>query len=310
VEFPEVRGLANASALQRINAALGGLAVPDTSSSQYSAGFEVRRLTREVLSLTSTAMTYTEGAAHPNYAMMGFTFDLSTGQALGLGDILGRPPAALVDLVKENAARAAGECGTDVDGLKDLRGDQFYLKDDALVVFFQPYEIAPYACGVVEVPLTREALAPRLGAESPLLRLLTSTTAPTTLSEADARAFVDRYLSVVSGSDADRVAGLYAEGVDYYSWGATPRSKVGDDKRLFFRRWPEHRYQREGDLRITEPAPGRTEVVFRVRFEVRGPGRANDGLVEKTLGLERQGGELLIVSERETVIDRSAHGGD
>jgi hypothetical protein len=305
LEFPEVRGLASPSVAQQVNSALSSLATTDGQSEQYTTGFDVRLLTRDVLSITTSTMTYTEGAMHPNHEMSGLTFDLNTGGRLGLDAVLGQPPATILDLVKDAAVRASEQCDIDTSGLKDIAPEKFYLKDGALVVFFNPYEVAAYACGFIEIPLTTEDLAPRLSAQSPLFRLVARSGAGADLSEDDAKAFVDRYMTAVNTSDVDRVAGLYADGADYYSWGPTPRVKIRDDKRLFYQRWPEHRYQRDGDLMIAHPAPGGIEVTFPMRFEVRGAGRSSAGRVEKTLGLERQGGEMVIVREREAVLDRA-----
>ena len=96
------------------------------------------------------------GGAHGNQWLQGNTFDLNTGEILGLHDILDLKEESAKNYVfeaieaelkktesKEIYYEDALETYQDVYNFKD-----FYLEDDHIVIFFQSYAIGPYVSGM------------------------------------------------------------------------------------------------------------------------------------------------------------------
>lgn len=121
--------------------------------------FQQGYLNSHILSLTVDYYQYT-GGAHGMTERRPYNLDLSTGQTL-----------ALKDLFKENYdyrsvinSELRQQISNDEDlyfsgdmGFQGISEDQdYYLQDDALVIVFQQYEIAPYAAGIPEfkIPLS------------------------------------------------------------------------------------------------------------------------------------------------------------
>lgn len=111
------------------------------------------------------------GGAHPNITELYFTFDVETGDVVTLRDILAEDARTafvvkekqwLVDtmadqlfegLTSEFAAFIAAPTQEDVD--RYLDDAMFYLTPTDIVTFYNPYTIAPYTTGPVEVVIAR-----------------------------------------------------------------------------------------------------------------------------------------------------------
>jgi Protein of unknown function (DUF3298) len=115
--------------------------------------------------------------AHPNVYYRTFTFDRATGEGLALDDIFSptadylgvlstlsreKLPLQLEALsgVAPDADMLAAGTTPDADNFQN-----FYLKGDAVVIIFPPYQIGPWVLGVQEVSLTRAELGSTLKAE-------------------------------------------------------------------------------------------------------------------------------------------------
>lgn len=124
--------------------------------SRYQTG----TLNQHLLSLYIDYYRYT-GGAHGLTDRRPYNFDLREGRPLQLADLFraGYDFRAVID--GEIAARIAADPApyfTGDMGFQGIRSDQdFYLQDEQLVVFFNQYEIAPYASGIPEftIPLSR-----------------------------------------------------------------------------------------------------------------------------------------------------------
>lgn len=130
--------------------------------------YEPRRIDNGVLSLSGLLTSY-NGGSHANSSCVGVTYDLTTGKALTLGDIL------------SDGCTADTICRLTVDALADIAdssylyedysatleerfGEKFmddsgwYLSGDGLCFDFAPYEIAPYSSGVVTAVIPYDRL--------------------------------------------------------------------------------------------------------------------------------------------------------
>ena len=105
------------------------------------------------------------GGAHPNTGIDMFTYDLEQGQVMTMANMF-KPGTekALMTAIREALAQQLGVDSPDKLDDAGIFTDQLtepgqpYLQDDALVIYYNPYEIAPYAMGPIEVTLWPEAV--------------------------------------------------------------------------------------------------------------------------------------------------------
>ena len=114
------------------------------------------------------------GGAHPNYVLIGHTYDIATGKETDLYDFVkGKEELRtfLKKWVDENQADGLYDDAKDtVDKYIDNPKGEFeleyeidyhidyYLNNDGLHVVFQAYELAPYAYGIVDIVLDKSLL--------------------------------------------------------------------------------------------------------------------------------------------------------
>ena len=94
-----------------------------------------------------------------------YTFDLHTGEQLGLSFFVANDEAEFKEIVTEQFVKMY-----DVDPLlywddavESVRetvdfDSPFYLTEDGLVIYYGPYNLAPYAAGFVEIVVPYEDL--------------------------------------------------------------------------------------------------------------------------------------------------------
>ena len=107
------------------------------------------------LSLYSDHYTFT-GGAHGNTIRNSDTWDLEKGRRLLLGDIFPGGRKTLLHLIesriawqlKSNQMRYFDDYQQSVD--KTFNPDQFFLTQEGLILYFQQYDISPYASGIPE----------------------------------------------------------------------------------------------------------------------------------------------------------------
>ena len=114
------------------------------------------------LSLLNTIYIYTMGA-HGLALDNGYTYDIETGKLLTLKDFIKDEEelkAYLKDWArKQEEGMLFPEAEESIDNyFKDEYELQFKLVDNELIVIFQQYDIAPYAAGIIEVPIDKSLL--------------------------------------------------------------------------------------------------------------------------------------------------------
>jgi predicted secreted protein len=130
---------------------------PIRNFSLYSR-FQQGYLNSRILSLTVDYYQYT-GGAHGITERRPYNIDLGTGQDLALKDLFTSNFDYRSVINKEISRQIDSNKDMYFEGDMGFQGiseDQdYYLQDDALVVVFQQYEIAPYAAGIPEfiIPL-------------------------------------------------------------------------------------------------------------------------------------------------------------
>ena len=117
--------------------------------------YELKNNQRNVLSLSLSNYTYHYQAAHGLTIIKSLTFDLEKGKLDQLKDLF-KPGSDYVRRLSELIALQIKERGIPILGeFEGIRPDQdFYIADKALVVYFQLYEITPYAYGFPMFPIS------------------------------------------------------------------------------------------------------------------------------------------------------------
>lgn len=130
----------------------------------FETGFDVKLLNEEVLSLALNHYEFT-GGAHGNYYSIGFTFDLKTGELLTLKSIITSESLPFITRLCETKikemyeATSLTEAGMFEDQLEITIDQDFFLLEEGLVFQFDPYEIAPYVMGNIEVLIPAEEIS-------------------------------------------------------------------------------------------------------------------------------------------------------
>lgn len=133
----------------------------------------VERIDRSALSMVYNTYTYT-GGAHGNYAELAYNFDTESGERITL-DTLSADPDGLADFLREYITKLYTD---DADGYysarvyEDLTVDDennpvadlvregaWYFNSMGMVFASQPYELGPYASGIIEFTVPYAELA-------------------------------------------------------------------------------------------------------------------------------------------------------
>lgn len=113
--------------------------------------------------------TYTfEGGAHPLSQMLVLNFDKATGKTLTLEDIMVPGYKVKLNEMLQEALMKKTAC-KDINELHDkgylfsmemYPSSNFILGKDAVIFIYNPYEIAPYAAGRIDLTVDYETLKP------------------------------------------------------------------------------------------------------------------------------------------------------
>ena len=130
----------------------------------------VARHDETVVSLIALSSLYS-GGSHPNSVQVAYNLDITGQRILRLEDVIWEESAsALSRLVREGVdekfAAIDGGCGLFEDYGDTIDGSMvygnmtpyWYLNDQGLVIFYNQYELGPYAAGIIKVELPYAAL--------------------------------------------------------------------------------------------------------------------------------------------------------
>lgn len=122
------------------------------------ASYEVKKNTPNVISILVKYYKYS-GGAHGYYEYIPYNIDLKDGNNVSLKDIFKSEEEYKTVINKEidNQIKELGKKEKDLDKIYDFYGvkenQKFYLEDGKIVIYFDLYEIAPYAAGIPEFPI-------------------------------------------------------------------------------------------------------------------------------------------------------------
>jgi hypothetical protein len=125
----------------------------------FEVSFRTTYISPDFLSIVMDYYEFT-GGVHGNYYSVGYNFKLSDGSLLQLTDIINNSNlknlAVLCELetLKQFNANSLFDAGLFQDEIHILAEQDFFIKPGYLVIQFDPYEIAPYSMGSIEIELS------------------------------------------------------------------------------------------------------------------------------------------------------------
>jgi hypothetical protein len=157
VYYPRIEGMENMTAQERVNQRLKELSQvkPIDRDAQldysYSGDFSVGFFKKHLLVLELEGYSYPFGAAHGMPSKVYVHIDLTNGNMYELKDLF-KPGSNYVQVLGDiigNQIKTNPEYSYVFPGsYKGIQANQpFYVKEDALYLYFNPYDIAPYAAG-------------------------------------------------------------------------------------------------------------------------------------------------------------------
>lgn len=178
--YPVVHGLKSIAVQRRINYAIQNMVKKMLSDQGYysnprtqvTASYEVKTNERGVLSLSLNNYAFA-GGAHGMTIIKSLTFDVSTGRIYSLADLF-KPgsdyqkvlSAIIEKQIKEREIPVINE-------FTGIKPDQdYYIADKVLVVYFQLYDLTPYAYGFPEFPITMYQVEDIVDENGPLGRMI------------------------------------------------------------------------------------------------------------------------------------------
>lgn len=120
----------------------------------------------QVQVLFCSSYSYT-GGAHPNTFFTAYVVDLKEGVRIPIETVLNKYAISKDDLASYVADRLSEEAedglfleGEDLKNevLRFMEDDQWYLTENGIKVFANPYDIAPYAAGMLECEISYKVL--------------------------------------------------------------------------------------------------------------------------------------------------------
>ncbi|MGG2199219.1 WG repeat-containing protein [Paenibacillus validus] len=176
VYYPQIKGMQNSLAQRKANQKLAELSqVKPIGEEQliysYTGEYEVAFFRKRLLVLELTGYNYPYGAAHGMPSRIYPHVDLQSGRFYELKDLF----KTGADYVKTLSAIIGEQIRTDPkydyvfpDSYKGIAPNQpFYVKGDALYIYFNPYDIAPYAAGFPTFRIPYSKIRSILGTDKP-----------------------------------------------------------------------------------------------------------------------------------------------
>ncbi|MRN53300.1 WG repeat-containing protein [Paenibacillus monticola] len=158
VYYPVVEGIANSEVSSEVNAKLRKLSLAEGAGSggtskdfSYTGDFAVSFFRKNLLVLELNGYRFPFGAAHGMPSRIYTHINLRNGRFFGLSDLFkpgSKYVAKLSEIVGKQIANDPQYSYVFPDTYKGITADQpFFVDQEALYLYFAPYEIAPYAAG-------------------------------------------------------------------------------------------------------------------------------------------------------------------
>lgn len=166
ISYPEIRGLNNASVQKEINESLKAIAIPEPYDSEmegmfeyeYTADYEVKYVEGSILNIMFTTYTYA-GGAHGMPYQFSYIVNVETGQTYQLSDLFDKSSHYTEQVSDIIMSLDAAQAEEPLDSFESIADDEgFYLEENGIVVYFEPYQYKSYAAGFPEYQIAYDEL--------------------------------------------------------------------------------------------------------------------------------------------------------
>lgn len=157
VYYPQIQGMKDKTAEEKVNSELQKLShvnehkLSFESETSYTGDFDIGFFRKNLLVIELNSYTFPLGAAHGMPSKIYPHIDIKTGVFYELKDLFKENSnyvKVLSDIIGEQIKTDPKYEYVFPDSYKGIKEDQpFYVGEDALYIYFFPYEIAPYAAG-------------------------------------------------------------------------------------------------------------------------------------------------------------------
>lgn len=144
----------------------GDIEPPGNTSYELESIVRLRR--RTLLNIGLYYYMFVQGAAHPSHQAASVTFDLESGKFLSLGDLF-KEKSDYLTVISNYAVKKLNALEyTDAEWVRTGAGPDsanfstFFLSSDTLTIYFNEYQVAPYAAGPQQVGIPLTVLRSRL----------------------------------------------------------------------------------------------------------------------------------------------------
>ncbi|HEY8422585.1 MAG TPA: DUF3298 domain-containing protein [Thermoclostridium sp.] len=156
--YPQVTGHENVNAIALMNLKIRNAVMeliksldqPDLKTT-IDGSFEIKNNQRGVLSILLIGMA-DFGGAHPMTVTKSLTMDTGTGEDYSLNQLFN---PGYMDIINAEIRRQIKERDIPIlDSFKGISPDQdYYVSDHTIVIYYQLYELSPYAAGFPYFPI-------------------------------------------------------------------------------------------------------------------------------------------------------------
>jgi len=156
--YPQVTGHENVNAIALMNLKIRNAVMeliksldqPDLKTT-IDGSFEIKNNQRGVLSILLIGMA-DFGGAHPMTVAKSLTMDTGTGEDYSLNQLFN---PGYMDIINAEIRRQIKERDIPIlDSFKGISPDQdYYVSDHTIVIYYQLYELSPYAAGFPYFPI-------------------------------------------------------------------------------------------------------------------------------------------------------------
>ena len=178
VAYPELKGLpkaiatrANKTLKDTVDAAINsfkehsvaepGVLVPEKSALDITFD-PALTLTDKTVTVVFTVSDYFGGAAHPNTYKMPVTISQTTGLRMKTADFFKADTKYLQALAEQSSRELKAKLGDEFEASgatpTEENYEHVYLTESAVMVIFNPYQVAPYAAGIIEIKIPKKEL--------------------------------------------------------------------------------------------------------------------------------------------------------
>ncbi len=138
----------------------------------YESDYSIKYISLSFICIQQFIYEYS-GGAHGNYGLYSFNIDLSNGELITLKEIIlpdkfySLSEIAVQTLLSDFDAETLVDAGLFEDTLSILPEQDFFITPGHLVLQFDPYEIASYAMGEIQIKIPFEKIKELLKPELP-----------------------------------------------------------------------------------------------------------------------------------------------